>query len=79
MYGVGPFVVTQIVLIWIENANKKVSALLASTSSSSMKDDRSGQRSCGSYMKFTPEQKAQVARYMLESGNKRAIMKYSQQ
>ena len=30
-------------------------------------------------MKFTPEQKAQVARYALESGNKRAIVKYSKQ
>ena len=30
-------------------------------------------------MKFTPEQKAQVARYELESGNKRAIVKYSKQ
>ena len=31
------------------------------------------------YMKFTPEQKAQVARYALESRNKRAIVKYSKQ
>ena len=31
------------------------------------------------YMKFTPEQKAQVARYVLESGNKRAIERYSKQ
>ena len=30
-------------------------------------------------MKFTPEQKAQVARYALESGNKRVIVKYSKQ
>ena len=43
------------------------------------KDDGSGQRSRGSYMKFTSEQKAQVARYALESGNKRAIVKYSKQ
>ena len=28
-------------------------------------------------MKFTPEQKAQVARYALELGNKRAIVRYS--
>ena len=63
----------------IDSANRKVSALLASTGSSSAKDDGSGQRSRGSYMKFTPEQKAQVARYALESGNKRAIVKYSKQ
>ena len=63
----------------IDSANRKVSALLASTGSSSAKDDGSGQRSRSSYMKFTPEQKAQVARYALESGNKRAIVKYSKQ
>ena len=63
----------------IDSANRKVSALLASTGTSSAKDDGSGQRSRGSYMKFTPEQKAQVARYALESGNKRAIVKYSKQ
>ena len=56
-----------------------MSALLASTGTSSAKDDGSGQRSCGSYMKFTPEEKAQVARYALESGSKRAIVKYSKQ
>ena len=61
----------------IDSANRKVSALLASTGTSNAKDDRSRQRLCGSYMKFTPEQKAQVARYALESGNKWAIMKYS--
>ena len=63
----------------IDSAKRKVSALLASTGSSSAKDDGSGQRSRRSYMKFTPEQKAQVARYALESGNKRAIVKYSKQ
>ena len=63
----------------IDSANRKVSALLASTGSSSAKDDGSGQRSRGSYMKFIPEQKAQVARYTLESRNKRAIVKYSKQ
>ena len=51
----------------IDSANRKVSTLRASTGSSSTKDDGSGQRSRGSYMKFTPEQKAQVARYALES------------
>ena len=30
-------------------------------------------------MKFSPEQKAQVARYAMESGNKRAIVRYSKQ
>ena len=54
----------------IKSANRKVSGLLASTSSSSAKDDGSGQPSCGSYMKFTPEQKAQAAIYALEPGNK---------
>ena len=63
----------------IDSANRKVSALLASTGSSSAKDDGSGQRSRGSYMKFTSEQKAQVARYALESRNKWAIVKYSKQ
>ena len=63
----------------IDSANRKVSTLLASTGTSSVKDDGSEQRSRSSYMKFTPEQKAQVARYALESGNKRAIMKYSKQ
>ena len=52
-----------------------MSALLASTGTSSVKDDGSGQRSRGSYMKFTPEQKAHFARYALESENKRAIVK----
>jgi transposase-like protein len=28
-------------------------------------------------MRFSPEQKAQVARYAVESGNKRAIIRYS--
>ena len=50
----------------IESANRKVSALLSSTGSSSTKDYESRQRSRGSYIKFTPEQKAQVARYTLE-------------
>ena len=63
----------------IDSANRKVSALLASTGTSSAKDDGSGQRSRGSYMKFTPEQKAQVARYALESGNMQVIVKYSKQ
>ena len=45
-----------------------MSALLASTVSSSAKDDRS-----------IPKQKGQVARYVLESGNKRAIMRYFKQ
>ena len=31
------------------------------------------------YMKFSPEQKAQVARYVMESGNKRMILRYSRQ
>ena len=30
-------------------------------------------------MKFTPEKKAQVTRYALESGNKQAIVRYSKQ
>ena len=63
----------------IDSANRKVSALLASTGSSSAKDEGSRQRSRGSCMKFTPEQKAHFARYALESENKRAIMKYSKQ
>ena len=60
----------------IESANKKVSALLAFDSSP--KDDGSGP-SRGPYMKFSPEQKAQVARYAMESGNKQAIVRYSKQ
>ena len=40
----------------INSANRKVSALLASTASSSAKDDGSGQCSHGSYITFTPEQ-----------------------
>ena len=60
----------------IESANKKVSALLASDSCP--KDDGSGP-SRGPYMKFSPEQKAQVARYAMESGNKQAIVRYSKQ
>ena len=63
----------------IKCANRKVSALLASTGSSSAKEVGSGQRLCGSYMKFTPEHKAQVAKYALESGNKQAIVRYSKQ
>ena len=63
----------------IDSANRKVSALLASTGSSSAKDEGSRQRLRGSYMKFTSEQKAHFARYALESENKRAIMKYSKQ
>ena len=57
----------------IESANKKVSALLDSSSS---KED-SSRSSRGPYMRFSPEQKAQVARYAVESGNKRAIIRYS--
>ena len=30
-------------------------------------------------MKFLPEQKAQVARYAMESGNKWAVVRYSKQ
>ena len=57
----------------IVSANKKVSALLDSSSS---KEDSFGS-SRGPYMRFSPEQKAQVARYAVESGNKRAIIRYS--
>ena len=60
----------------IESTNRKVSALLASNSST--KDNGSGPLRC-LYMKFSPEQKAQVARYAMESGNKRAIVRYSKQ
>ena len=60
----------------IESANKKVSTLLASDSST--KDDGSGP-SRGPYMKFSLEQKAQVTRYTMESGNKRAVLRYSKQ
>ena len=63
----------------IDSANRKVSALLASTGTSSAKDDGSRQRSHSSYMKHTPEPLAQVARYKLETGNKRAIVKYCKQ
>ena len=63
----------------IESANRKVSALLTSTGSSSMKDDGSRQCSHGSYMKFTPEQKAQIATYTLESGKEPVIVRYSKQ
>ena len=30
-------------------------------------------------MKFSPEQKAQIARYAMESDNKQAIVRYSKQ
>lgn len=50
----------------IESSSKKVSVL---TSYSSAKDDSSGP-SHGPYMKFLTKQKAQVARYVIESGNK---------
>ncbi len=63
----------------IESANRKVSALLSSTGSSSTKEVGSGQRLRGSYMKFIPEHKAQIAIYALESGNKQAIVRYSKQ
>ena len=63
----------------IESANRKVSALLTSTGSSSMKDDGSRQSSHGSYMKFTPEQTAQIATYALESGKEPVIVRYSKQ
>ena len=59
----------------IESANRKVSALLSSDSNT--KDDGSGP-SRGPYMKFS-EQKAQVARYAMESGNKQAIWRYSKE
>ena len=60
----------------IVSANRKASALLASDSST--KDNGSGP-SRGLYMKFLPEQKAQVARYAMESGNKRALWRYSKE
>ena len=59
----------------IESSSKKVSVL---TSYSSAKDDSSGP-SHGPYMKFLTKQKAQVARYVIESGNKWAIVRYSKQ
>ena len=52
----------------IASANRKVSTLLTSTSSSSAKEVGSGQRLRGSYMKFTPEHKAQVAKYAWSQG-----------
>ena len=57
----------------IKSANSKVSALLTSTGSSSAKAYRSGQSLHGSYMKV------HVARYVLESGIKRAIVRYFRQ
>lgn len=51
----------------IESANRKVSALLASDSSA--KDDGSGPCVARPYLKFTPEQKALVIEYSMESGN----------
>ena len=47
-------------------ANKEVSSISNSTSNSSFQSKKRG-----SYMRFTPEQKAEVARYAVESGNKR--------
>ena len=58
-----------------ENANQMISALFASKCSSK----HASGSSRGPYMKFTPEQKAQVARYAIESGNKQAIVRYSKQ
>ena len=54
----------------IVKTNKKVAAL-----SSASGPQAKGKR--GPYKKFTPEQKAKVARYALESGNQRAMVKYS--
>ena len=59
----------------IKSANRKVSALFASEYSS--KHDSRPSR--GLYLKFSPEQKAQVAWYAIESGNKRAIVRNSKQ
>ena len=59
----------------IKSANRKVSALLASEYSS--KHDSRPSRCL--YLKFSPEQKAQVAGYAIESGNKRAIVRNSKQ
>ena len=53
----------------IDSDNKKVSAILASDSS--VKD----LPSCSPYMKFSPEQTAPIARYAMESRNKRAILR----
>ena len=60
----------------IESANRKVSALLASDSSTK---DHSSSPSHGPYMKFSPEQKAQVARYTMGSGSKWVIVRYPKQ
>ena len=55
----------------IDSANEKESAILAFKSSA--KD----WPSCGLYMMFSSEQMAQVARYAMESKNKRLIAKLS--
>ena len=49
----------------------KVSAILASNSSAKDCPSR------GLYMKFSPEQKAQVARYEIGSRNKQAVVRHS--
>ena len=36
-------------------------------------------RGSGTYMKFTPVQQAQVAKYVVENGNKAAIRHYSKE
>ena len=55
----------------IDSDNKKVSAILAPNSSAKDRPSRSP------YMKLSPEQMAQVAIYVMESRNKRAISRLS--
>lgn len=64
----------------IESANRKVLDILSSlkvTTSSVTSDESKVSR--GSYMKFTPQRKAQVAKYAIECGNRRAIQRYSKE
>ena len=52
----------------IDNANRKVSALLTSTGTSSAKDNGSGQPSCSSYMKLSLSRRLRLLDMHLSQG-----------
>ena len=60
----------------IKEANRSVEVATQDTSSDASGSSKEGR---GTYMKFTPVQQAQVAKYAVENGNKVAIHHYSKE
>ena len=60
----------------IKEANRSIEAATQDTSSGTSGGAKRGR---GTYIKFTPVQQAQVAKYAVENGNKAAICHYSKE